>query len=105
MQGHGPLPPSGYAHMCMPTWVHSWACLLWTTFDIAKHYQVAWFRALLLRELCCIYQTGGGMGSTRLCCVHIVVPYEVAGICALMLDAAATLGVGLPGVVQSHIVA
>ena len=45
------------------------------------------------------------MGSARRCHVHIVVPYEVAGICALKLDAAATLGVGLPGVVLPHIVA
>ena len=44
------------------------------------------------------------MSSARRCHVHIVVPYEVAGISALMLDAAATLGVGLPVVVLPHIV-
>ena len=43
-----------------------------------------------------------GMGSLRSCRVSIVVPYEVAGLCALMLDAAVTLGMGLPGVVLQH---
>ena len=47
-----------------------------------------------------LYQTGGGMGSARRCHMSIVVPYEVAGFCVLMLDAAVTLGVGLPGVIQ-----
>ena len=45
------------------------------------------------------------MGSARQCCDGIVLSYEVDGFGALMLDAAVTLGVGLPGVVLPHIVA
>ena len=47
------------------------------------------------------------MGSARRCHVYMymVVSYEVAGFCGLMLDAAVTLGVGLPGMILPHIVA
>ena len=52
-----------------------------------------------------LYHTVGGMGSVKWCRVSIVVLYEVAGFYALMLDAAVTLGMGLPGVVLRHMVA
>ena len=42
------------------------------------------------------------LGSARRCSVHIVVPYEVAGFCAVVLDAAVMFSVGLPGVVLVH---
>ena len=45
------------------------------------------------------------MGSARQCLMHIVVLYEVCGFCALMLNAAVTLGVTLAGVLLPHIVA
>ena len=59
--------------------------------------------ALLLCAL--LYHTVGSTGSVRWCRANIVVPYEVAGFCALMLDSTVTLGRGLPGVVRERMVA